>query len=155
MRHVPFTTPPLAICTQLPAKNAGMLTLRSVTSVLPEVPLSAVPLPREGSTVARPLRPALSTVRSPYVELAPFTHVVPAPPSLFWFDVPVALANAGSVLVGSVYSTAIAPPPPAPQVVFQPPASIVPVPLIFAVVIHTEPPAPERSPFEPPTYPRA
>src|SRR5207244_13279415 len=114
MRHVPSAAPPRVICTQLPAKYAGMFALRSVTSVLPLVPDSARPLPSEESTVGCPLIPALSTVRSPYTELDPFTYSVPAPPSRPWFDVPALSTAAGTVLVGSLDSTAIAPPPPEP-----------------------------------------
>src|SRR5207248_10395153 len=114
-----------------------------------------VPLPSDGSTVDCPLLPALSTVRSPYGELGPLTQIVPAPPSFPCDDVPLADAVVGTVLVASVYSTAIAPPPPAPYVRFALPTSIRPAPLILPVLIHTEPPAPERSEFDPPPMPLA
>jgi hypothetical protein len=66
MRHVPLSVPPLLVTwTQLPAKYGWMAEERPVTSVLPVVPLCAVPLPSEESTVAWPVMPALSTVRSP------------------------------------------------------------------------------------------
>ena len=65
MRQIPVTVPPLVIWTQLPAKYAGIADGLPVTSVLPPVPLCAVPLPNDGSDVGWAKVLPLSTVRSP------------------------------------------------------------------------------------------
>src|ERR1043165_8772980 len=144
--HVPRTAPARVICTQLPVKKVGMLRLESVTRVLPLGPLRARPLPSDGSTAASPLVPLLSTVRAPYCAPGPLTQIVPAPPQRLLPELPVAFCVAGTMLVGSVYSMAIAPPPPEPYAVASAlPASILPAPEIFPAVIQIDPPAADLS----------
>ncbi len=74
MRQVPFSTPVASvISTQLPVKYAGMSTVRSVTSVAPLLPASAVPRPSDGRAVIwLPVWPLLLMVRLPYVAPGPF-----------------------------------------------------------------------------------
>src|SRR5260221_10197347 len=130
-----------------------MFTARSVTSVAPALPACATPLPSDGSSVTWPAIPALSTVRSPYVEDGPLRNTVPAPP--LGDGVPPRTTRFDSTVPAEdVYSIAMAPPPPraSPELVTSPArASTTPAPASDPAVIQTDPPAPVRR--LPPTAP--
>src|SRR6185369_920006 len=133
-----------------------MFAPRSVTSVVPPVPVCATPLPSDGSSVDVLLTFFESIVRSPYVELGLFTYTLPGPPLRLEFFAPGRAFRLFSTvpLAEPLYSMAIAPPPPPPQFhgsfVSAPRASIAPEPAMFDVVTQIEPPAPLRSQYDAP-----
>src|SRR5688500_2692631 len=95
-------------------KYDGTSAVRSVTSIVPADPLCAVPLPSAGSSVNVPwlLAVPASTMRSPNVDCGPRMKVDPAPPRFDPELAPLACSQDGTTLASSLYSMAIAPPPP-------------------------------------------